>query len=50
MEKNLAWMTTSRIKPGTLADFKRTWRPERHPDGLLHASTCLTGRLEHERP
>jgi heme-degrading monooxygenase HmoA len=37
MEDNFVWMTTRRIKPGTLADFKRTWRPERHPDGMLHA-------------
>ena len=37
MEENFVWMTTRRIKPGTLADFERTWRPERHPDGMLHA-------------
>jgi hypothetical protein len=37
MEESFVWMTTRRIKPGTLADFKRTWRPERHPDGMLHA-------------
>jgi len=30
-------MTTRRIKPGTPADFERTWRPERHPEGMLHA-------------
>ena len=37
MEDNLVWMTTRRIKPGTLADFARNWRPERYPDGMLHA-------------
>ena len=37
MEENFVWMTTRRIKPDTLADFERTWRPERHPDGMLHA-------------
>ena len=37
MEENFVWMTTRRIKPGTLADFERLWRPERHPDGMLHA-------------
>jgi heme-degrading monooxygenase HmoA len=37
MEENFVWMTARRIKPGTLADFKRLWRPERHPEGLLHA-------------
>jgi heme-degrading monooxygenase HmoA len=37
MEEIFVWMTTRRIKPGTLADFERTWRPERHPGGILHA-------------
>ncbi len=37
MEETFVWMTTRRIKPGTLADFQRLWRPERHPDGMLHA-------------
>ena len=37
MEETFVWMTTRRIKPGTLADFERLWRPERHPDGMLHA-------------
>ena len=37
MDEVFVWMTTRRIKPGTLADFERTWRPERHPDGMLHA-------------
>jgi heme-degrading monooxygenase HmoA len=36
MEDVFVW-TTRRIKPGTLADFERTWWPERHPDGMLHA-------------
>jgi hypothetical protein len=36
MEETFVWMTTRWIKPGTLADFARTWRPERHPDGMLH--------------
>ena len=38
MEENFVWMaTTGGVKPGTLADFERLWRPERHPDGMLHA-------------
>ena len=37
MEETFVWMTTRRIKPGALADFERLWRPERHPDGMLHA-------------
>jgi heme-degrading monooxygenase HmoA len=37
MEENFVWMTTRRIRPGTLADFERSWRPERHAEGMLHA-------------
>jgi hypothetical protein len=25
------------IKPGTLADFERAWRPGTHPEGMLRA-------------
>jgi heme-degrading monooxygenase HmoA len=31
------WMTTRRIKPGTLAAFERAWRPDPFPEGLRHA-------------
>jgi len=37
MEDIVVWMTTRRIKPGMLGEFARNWRPERHPDGMLHA-------------
>lgn len=37
MEEYFVWMTTRRIKPGTLTDFERAWRPETHPEGMLHA-------------
>jgi hypothetical protein len=37
IEENSGWMTTRRIKAGTSADFERTWRPERHPEGMLYA-------------
>jgi hypothetical protein len=37
VEESFVWMTTRRVRPGTLAGFKRTWRPERRPDGMLHA-------------
>ena len=35
--EHFVWMTTRQIKPGTLADFERSWRPDRHPDGMLRA-------------
>jgi hypothetical protein len=28
MEEHFVWMTTRQIKPGTLADFERAWRPD----------------------
>jgi len=35
--EHFVWMTTRRIKPGTLAEFERAWRPDIHPDGMLRA-------------
>jgi heme-degrading monooxygenase HmoA len=37
MEEHFVWMTTRQIKPGTLADFERAWRPDTHPEGMLRA-------------
>ncbi len=37
MEEHFAWMTTRRIKPGTLTRFERAWRPDTHPEGMLRA-------------
>jgi heme-degrading monooxygenase HmoA len=37
MEEHFVWMTTRRIRPGTLADFERAWRPDAHPEGMLRA-------------
>ena len=37
MEEHFAWMTTRRIKPGTLTEFERAWRPDTHPEGMLRA-------------
>jgi heme-degrading monooxygenase HmoA len=37
MQDYFVWMTTRRIKPDTLVDFERAWRPERSPDGMLRA-------------
>jgi hypothetical protein len=30
-------MTTRQIKPGTLTDFERAWRPDAHPENMLRA-------------
>ena len=37
MQEHFVWMTTRQIKPGTLADFERAWRPDTHPEGMLRA-------------
>ena len=37
MEEHFVWMTTRRIKLGTLARFEGAWRPDAHPDGMLRA-------------
>jgi heme-degrading monooxygenase HmoA len=37
MEEHFVWMTTRRIKPGTLEDFERAWRPDSYPEGLRRA-------------
>ena len=37
MDEQFVWMTTRRIKPGTLTDFERAWRPDTHPEGMLRA-------------
>src|SRR5687768_2388059 len=37
MEEHFVWMTTRRIRPGTLAEFERAWRPDPFPEGLRRA-------------
>ena len=37
MEEHFVWMTTRRIKPGTLTEFEKAWRPGPHPEGMLTA-------------
>ncbi len=37
MEEHFVWMTTRRIKPGTLTEFERAWQPHPHPEGMLTA-------------
>jgi heme-degrading monooxygenase HmoA len=37
MEEHYVWMTTRQIRPGTLTDFERAWRPDAHPEGMQRA-------------
>jgi len=43
MDEHFVWMTTRRIKPGTLTDFERAWRPGTHPEGMLRAYAYWSG-------
>ena len=40
MEEHFVWMTTRRIKPGTLGAFESAWRPDTHPEGM-RARLCI---------
>lgn len=37
MREQFIWVTTRRIRPGTLEEFERAWRPEPYPQGLRQA-------------
>ncbi len=37
MEEHFVWVTTRRIKPGTLEQFAAAWRPDPFPQGLRRA-------------
>jgi len=37
MQEHFVWMTTRRIRQGTLAEFERAWRPDPYPQGLRSA-------------
>jgi heme-degrading monooxygenase HmoA len=37
MQEHFVWMTTRRIRPGTLAEFERAWRPDPYPQGMRSA-------------
>jgi heme-degrading monooxygenase HmoA len=37
MKEQFIWITTRRIKPGTLHEFEKAWRPEPAPQGLRRA-------------
>ncbi|GHH81464.1 hypothetical protein [Streptomyces capitiformicae] len=37
MEEHFVWVTTRRIRPGTLGDFEKVWRPATHPPGMRRA-------------
>ena len=42
MDEHFVWMTTRRIRPGTLTDFERAWRPDTRPEGMLNAYAYLS--------
>jgi heme-degrading monooxygenase HmoA len=42
MDESFVWITTRRIKPGSLGEFEQAWRPEQFPDGMQHAYAYWT--------
>ncbi|MFH8800885.1 hypothetical protein ACH4F6_14985 [Streptomyces sp. NPDC017936] len=37
MEEHFVWVTTRRIRPGSLEEFERAWRPDPYPQGMRRA-------------
>ncbi|MFI2436710.1 hypothetical protein [Streptomyces sp. NPDC018693] len=37
MDEHFVWVTTRRLRAGTLEDFRRAWQPEPAPEGLHRA-------------
>jgi len=36
------WITTRKLRPGTRAEFSRSWRPSEFPEGMLRAYECYS--------
>jgi hypothetical protein len=49
MADRYVWVTTRQLTPGTLEEFERAWRPERHPDGMVRAVACWSEDAERHR-
>jgi hypothetical protein len=41
-EQYVVWITTRRIKEGTYEEFRKAWRPQEFPDGMLRAYECYS--------
>ncbi|MER5519574.1 hypothetical protein [Streptomyces sp. NPDC002763] len=37
MDEHFVWVSTRRIRPGTLDDFEKAWRPATRPQGMHRA-------------
>jgi hypothetical protein len=40
--RDVVWITTRRIKPGSYEEFRRAWRPRTFPEGMLRAYECYS--------
>jgi hypothetical protein len=40
--RDVVWITTRRIKPGSYEDFRKAWRPSSFPEGMLRAYECFS--------
>jgi heme-degrading monooxygenase HmoA len=41
-DRNVVWITTRKIKPGTYEEFRKAWRPSEFPEGMLRAYVCFS--------
>ena len=41
-DQYVVWITTRKIKPGTYEEFRRAWRPQEFPEGMLRAYECFS--------
>lgn len=40
--RDVVWITTRRIKPGSYDEFRKAWRPSTFPEGMLRAYECFS--------
>jgi len=40
--RDVVWITTRRIRPGSYEEFRKAWRPSEFPEGMLHAYECFS--------
>jgi hypothetical protein len=40
--RDVVWITTRRIRPGSYEEFRKAWRPSEFPAGMLRAYECFS--------
>jgi hypothetical protein len=42
LSRDVVWITTRRIRPGSYEEFRKAWRPSEFPEGMLRAYECFS--------